>query len=59
MGFFSSITVILNVLDLIHDSLDPFFGNNKKCTDHDLDLIIEKLEKIENEVKEIKNKKSK
>ena len=59
MGFFSSITVILNVLDLIHDSLDPWFSDNKKCTEKDLDLILEKLKTIENEVKDLKSEKSK
>jgi len=57
MGFFSSITIILNVLDLIHDSLHPFFKDEPD--NKDLDKILEKLKSIEEEIKEIKRERSK
>jgi hypothetical protein len=47
----------LNVLDLIHDSLHPFFKDEPD--NKDLDKILEKLKSIEEEIKEIKRERSK
>ena len=50
----TSIGVIIKLLDFIHDSLHPFFKDEPD--NKDLEIILKKLESIEKEVKDAKEK---
>lgn len=49
-----TVLLILKSLDTIHDLLHPFFKDD--VDNSDLDKILVKLEKIESEINEMKNK---
>lgn len=55
MSIFSTATIVIMILDNVHDILCPFFKDNKEIPEKDLNKILEKLQSIENEIKLIKH----